>query len=79
MQLIYKPFEDDDEEEPGEPEPYELLLEEQSITDVKSAAGAPPRPPAGERHGGVEGGCGCMRASLDARKLGLAGYALGRV
>ena len=41
VQLIYKPFEDDEEDEPGEPEPYELLLEEQNITDVKSAAGAP--------------------------------------
>ena len=40
VQLIYKPFEDEEEEKPGEPEPYELLLEEENITDIKSAAGA---------------------------------------
>ncbi|KAK9822688.1 hypothetical protein WJX81_000906 [Elliptochloris bilobata] len=43
VQLIYKPFEDDEEEELGEPEPYELLVEEQSITDIKSAADASSR------------------------------------
>ena len=42
VQLIYKPYEDDEEEDEAEPEPYELLVEEQNITDIKSAAG--PRP-----------------------------------
>lgn len=43
MQLIYKPYEDDEEEDEDEPEPYELLVEEQNITDIKSAAGPRPR------------------------------------
>ena len=44
VQLIYKPYEDDEEEDEAEPEPYELLVEEQNITDIKSAAGPRPRP-----------------------------------
>ena len=50
MQLIYKPYEDDEEEDEAEPEPYELLVEEQNITDIKSAAG--PRPDSALLRGG---------------------------
>ena len=43
LQLEYKPFEDDDYDSGyREADAYATLAEDQSITDVKSAAGASP-------------------------------------
>ena len=47
LKLTYKPFEDD-EKDTGyrEAEAFALMLQEQAITDIKSAAGIPlPHPP----------------------------------
>ena len=41
LKMTYKPFEDDETDTSGyqEAEAYALLLQEQAITDIKSAAG----------------------------------------
>ena len=41
LKMTYKPFEDDESDTAGyqEAEAYALLLQEQAITDIKSAAG----------------------------------------
>lgn len=47
LKMTYKPFEDDESDTAGyqEAEAYALLLQEQAITDIKSAAGNPPHRP----------------------------------
>ena len=42
LKMTYKPFEDDETDTGGyrEAEAYALMLQEQAITDIKSAAGA---------------------------------------
>ena len=43
VKLTYKPFEDDESNSSyREAEAYALMLQEQAITDIKSAAGDPP-------------------------------------
>lgn len=52
---MYKPFEDDEEEDDAysEADYYARTVDQPSITDVKSAAGAPPQPPAAAQETGA--------------------------